>query len=335
MARPKNDSTPAYGGNAGNNRRGNRGLTFNMSDKYEPRSQRPSDRGNRNRVEVTKVGWYEAVLFDLGDKDRPQPSLVSGVPMQIDEVSGEYLTTFHFTIPPEASGKTKPETLDEILNLSQWFAKRNRKIEVDEASATLLRAELPLTTHDGEAGVLLFIRPPGSGGLRLFKEPNENPPMSMDDLRTETCYIEKKYNKEIDRERAKKALPKDECFLFPGADGEGLMHKGIRIAYPLFRDNNERRLKRPHEHIVLLQKGRLIKRGGVEMEIPTRVELMCQFRHDQKVPNWYDIQVNSKGEISVTNIRDPQERWMSGAMERLQMEEAEHNRKVEENLSGI
>lgn len=347
MAKRIETETPAYGGNGGKGR-GGRALTYNMFDRgvaYD--SNRHSNSGGNNRSNNNnnrrddkrqprgdlKLGTYQAWLFDLGDKERPQPELVEGVVMDTQEGSEDFFWKFNFTLPPEATGKVRPETHTEVLNLTQWFGNKGRKITTDEN--VLLTAELPLTTHDGEAGVILFIRPPGSGGIRLHKEPNENPPMTSDELRIAHCYIENRWGKEQEREREKRALPKDQCFHFPGADGEGLMSKGVRVAYPLFKDNTSRRLKKPHEHILLLQRGKLIKKGGVEVEIPTKVELMCQFRHDQKVPNWYEIQVNSKGEISVINIRDPKQPWMKAALDQLQQEQEQHSRRVEENQAGI
>lgn len=347
MAKRIETETPAYGGNGGK-KQGGRALTYNMFDReaaYDSSRRnngggnRSNSNGNGRREERKlpkgdlKLGVYQAWLFDLGDKERPVPELVEGVVMDVEEGTGDFLWKFNFTLPPEATGKTRPETVTEILNLTQWFKNKNRVITTEDN--ILLTAELPLTTHDGEPGVLLFIRPPGSGGIRLHKEPNENPPMTADELRTAHCYIENRWGKEAEREREKRALPKDQCFHFPGSDGENLMSKGVRVAYPLFKDNTARRLKKPHEHMILMQKGKVIKRGGVEIEIPTKIELMCQFRHDQKVPNWYEIQVDSQGNISVINIRDPKQPWMMAALAQLQQEQEQHSRRVEENQAGI
>lgn len=285
--------------------------------------------GKYNPHSSQDLGTYTAVLFDLTEKT---PICVEGVPLQKREEDGHYTYKFHYTRQPEVFGGETIEE-EEELDLTAWFANKNRLINIEDD--LLLSADLPLVRprtkaeKGGTVGILLFLRLPAAGRVRVHRTPEDNPPMSVDELRTARCVIEGRPSSEAQKEADKRSLPTDKCYSFPSYHGEGLMSRGVRVAYPLFETSKEGRLIVPHEYIIL-------------MERDTSLEVIFRYEKDKSIPNWYDLFCTPEGSLFYSNIRHPQSKWMKEAQkildkeaENFKAERAQARKRLQDNKKGI
>lgn len=312
-------TTSAYGGNE--SRGGQRGSGFSFDDDrmYGRRAggstqQRGRQQQQREPERENALGVYSAFLFDpsitLGTN---RGGFVRGMPIPEND-EGQRVLSFSYTLPPEVTGG-KPEIVKEDLDVTAWLAKRNRAVVWDNIK--LVSIEVPaVNPRIGEPGIVLFCQLPGSGGFRVQTEER----MTSEEYRTEVCYIELRYRDERERQGAKKALPKE--FRIAGPDGSFLRDKGVRVVYPIFGSGDERKRKKPHEHILLLERG-------------SRVEVIFEYRHESSVPNWFEIGVRADGTPYCINIRDQAGQYMQAAQARLESEKQAEVARIEEMRSAI
>lgn len=288
-----------------------------------PQQRDQRNGGNRPESEQNDLplGRYQAVLFD------PTQNMGSDYGVFVEKVpliEGENQDLFYkvrYSIFDE-DGRPKGQPVDDQVNMTAWFKKKNRSIQTEGTS--LVSADLPLCRDGGIAGVMLFLKLPGCGGIRMHKPEGftPGPPLSEEEYRIQYAWIEKKYQNDTDRQRAKNALPKKGLWLFPGHHGRGLMQWGIRLVIPLFLSNMERKVKRPHEHVILMERG-------------TSIEVMFEYNKALDIPNWFVLHCNEEGDLRAEDIRAENGPYVRAAVERIAQEKEMAAKAIVEDMSGI
>lgn len=321
----------AYGGhdNGGNKRRPGTGFSFEDLAKHNTsrRQVKPSASPKptptpqpRRQSQDPPTGPVDTYLFDPTVK-MPSGSMgafIRGIPMEPLE-DGTFQMNFTYTIPPEAPGNTtgRPVLVKEAKNISEYLAKRGPKFE---GNSLVQLSDAPGLSQRGKHGILLALMLPGSGGVRIYSESEGAP--SAQEFREEICYIELKYQREQERQYHKKAIPKED-FRLPGPNGLWLQEQGLRVIWPIYEAAYERKMKKPHETLLLLERG-------------VQFEVIFEYRYESGVPNWFVIKVDEEtGKPSCENVRAADGPYMSAARARIEAEQVQQKNQFDNMKAAL
>lgn len=276
----------AYGGSTDQSKKHIRGVGFTFDDMENNQSR-------QRKEKEKKAVLHQAYLFRPGERE----PFIKGIPLLNEEGS----ESLFFEVKSTSIKDGKDVVNVERKDITKALSKRQPVYNGNSLVSAIFETS-------AKAGVLIFLDIPGSGGIRLYSQkPGCN--LLIDEYRTQICYAEIRFDEEGLRQDYKKSLKDAGAgFRLPGFDGKQLSPRGIDVLYPLFDNNEARKAKVPHQHIVRLD-------ADVECEV------MFEFRHRNGIPNWFNIAVDGEGVPTAYNIRSESGPYMIEARRRKTEEE--------------